>query len=88
MAEYVDLITIAADAQDTVQLTVLGEQQEPKTAANVATMSYEEFAMLYAVSPPAVCDMLLQVFAVLDLTLLARLLTQRPNDGGCSECQV
>ena len=70
-----DLITIAADAQDTLQLTVLGEQQEPRTAADVAEMSYEEFAMLYAVSPRTVCDMLLQICTLLDPMLLARSLT-------------
>lgn len=45
-----DLITIAADAQTTVILTILNDQQQPRTAQEVGSMAADEFCMLYTVS--------------------------------------
>lgn len=45
-----ELITIAADARDTIRLTILGEQEEAKTAADVANITYDNFARLYTVT--------------------------------------
>lgn len=44
-----ELITVASDAQRTLQLTIMGGVQNPKTAEDVAKITYNEFAELYAV---------------------------------------
>lgn len=43
-----ELITVAADVCSILQLTILGSE-EVKTAEEVADLTYDQFAMLYAV---------------------------------------
>ena len=56
-ASVEELITIAADARDTIRLTILGEQEEAKTPADMANITYDDFARLYTVSAPVMLQL-------------------------------
>ncbi len=48
--DWSNLTTASGDAQETIMLTVLGDQVLVKTAQDVGAMPFTEFAMVYAVS--------------------------------------